>query len=199
MKKLNTKTIMVLLWGGLLAFNACGTKKNLNDNKPKRERANMFTEFSKRQELVVVEEENSNDRLELFSMEQDEGVAYYLSVGNLGMGDKVIQVYVDPFHELFIPLGSTLDEAETVLQQIKDFYKQPKGATMETMGCFNKYIPDDNLETVTLTRNRLLLSNQIRFSIERGGELRATFVERSSFNSLMSSLKFYRKMHPKKK
>ena len=221
MKKLHTKAMMVLLFGGLLAFASCGTKKNLGDNTPKKEGKDMellqmypkhqgdntpkkegkdmVSELSKRMELVVVEEENSIDRLELFSMEQDEGVAYYLSVGYLGMGDDFIQVYVDPFHELFIPLGSTLDEAETVLQQIKDFYKQPKGATMEIMGCFNKFIPDDDLETVTLTRNRVLLSNQIRFSIEREDKLRATFVERSSFNSLMSSLKFYRKMHPKKR
>ena len=199
MKKLNTKAIMVLLLGSFLTFTSCGTKKNLSDNTPKKEGKNVVSELSKRMELVVVEEENSNERLEIFSMEQDEGVAYYLSVGYLGMGDDFIQVYVDPFHELFIPLGSTLDEAEAVLQQIKDFYKQPKGATMEIMGCFNKFIPDDNLETVTLTRNRLLLSNQIRFSIEREDELRATFVERSSFNSLMSSLKFYRKMHPKKR
>lgn len=179
--------------------NSCGTPKNLNESKLKKERTNMFTELSNRKELVVVEEENSNDRLELFSMQKDEGLAYYLSVGYLGMGDDFIQVYVDPFHELFIPLGSTLDEAEVTLQQIKDFYKQSKGTTMEIMGCFNKFIPDDNLEAVTLTRNRILLSNQIRFSIERDGELRATFVERSNFNSLMSSLNFYRKMHPKEK
>ena len=198
MKKLNTLTMVVLLLGSLLTITSCETKKNLSDNSPKKKGKNMVSELSKRMELVVVEEENSNERLEIFSMEQDEGVAYYLSVGYLGMGDDFIQVYVDPFHELFIPLGSTLDEAETVLQQIKDFYKQPQGATMEIMGCFNKYIPDDDLEAVTLTRNRLLLSNQIRFSIEREDELRATFVERSSFNSLMSSLKFYRKMHPRK-
>ena len=198
MKKLNTLTMVVLLLGSLLTITSCETKKNLSDNSPQKKGKNMVSELSKRMELVVVEEENSNERLEIFSMEQDEGVAYYLSVGYLGMGDDFIQVYVDPFHELFIPLGSTLDEAETVLQQIKDFYKQPQGATMEIMGCFNKYIPDDDLEAVTLTRNRLLLSNQIRFSIEREDELRATFVERSSFNSLMSSLKFYRKMHPRK-
>ena len=184
--------------GSLLTITSCETKKNLSDNSHQKKGKNMVSELSKRMELVVVEEENSNERLEIFSMEQDEGVAYYLSVGYLGIGDDFIQVYVDPFHELFIPLGSTLDEAETVLQQIKDFYKQPQGATMEIMGCFNKYIPDDDLEAVTLTRNRLLLSNQIRFSIEREDELRATFVERSSFNSLMSSLKFYRKMHPRK-
>jgi len=198
MKSIFFKIALLVCLGSFLFLSSCGTSKKTSVNNPQKENTNMFSELSKRREIIVIEEENSNDRMELFSMEQDEGIAYYLSVGSLGHGDNVIQVYIDPFHELFIPLGSTLEEANATLQQIKDFYKQPKGATMEIMGCFNKYIPNDNLETVTLTRNRLFLNNQIRFSVEREGELRATFIDRSSFNSLMSSLKWYRKMHPKK-
>lgn len=157
----------------------------------------MISELSKRKEIVSIEE-NGTKRMELFSMTSDEGESYFLSVGHLGTGDDFIQVYIDPFHELFIPLGSTLEEAEAMMQQLKDFCKQPKGAVMETMGCLSKFIPDDNLEKVTLIHTRLLLDEQIRFSIERDGELRATYVFLSDINSLLSSLKWHRKMYPKK-
>ena len=190
----------MFLLGGVLMLTSCGSSKKISADRPKNENTDMVSELSKRKEIAVIEEDdNGFTRLELFSMDRDDGEAYYLSVGCLGYGDRFIQVYIDPFHELFIPLGTTLDEAEATLQQLKDFYKQPKGATMEIMGCFNSFIPNEKRESVTLTHTRLLLNDQIRFSIEREDELRATFVSRSDINSMLSSLKFYRKIHPKKR
>lgn len=200
MNRTFAKTMTMFLLGGCLMLTSCGSSKKMSADRPKNENPSMISELSKRKEIAVIEEDdNGFTRLELFSMDRDDGEAYYLSVGCLGYGDRFIQVYIDPFHELFIPLGTTLDEAEATLQQLKDFFKQPKGATMEIMGCFNSFIPDDNRESVTLTHTRLLLNDQIRFSIEREDELRATFVSRSDINSMLSSLKFYRKIHPKKR
>ena len=200
MNRTFAKTMTMFLLGGALLFTSCGSSKKMSANRPKNENPSMVSELSKRKEIAVIEEDdNGFTRLELFSMDRDDGDAYYLSVGCLGYGDKFIQIYIDPFHELFIPLGTTLDEAEATLQQFKDFYKQPKGATMEIMGCFNSFIPNEKRESVTLTHTRLLLNDQIRFSIEREDELRATFVSRSDINSMLSSLKFYRKIHPKKR
>ena len=193
----NTLTLSLLV--GALMFASCGSSPKMSSAKPKNENASMVSELSKRKEIAEIEDDDGFKHLELFTMTLDEGDAYFLSVGNLGYGDKFIQVYIDPFHELFIPLGTTLDEAEATLQQFKDFFKQPKGATMEVMGCFNSFIPDDNRETVTLTHTRLLWNNQIRFSVEREGELRAAFVSRSDINTMLSSLKWYRKTHPKKR
>ncbi len=198
MNKYNPNKMTLLLLGGLLMLTSCWTPKTSTDN-PKIENKKMFSELSKRKEIAVIEDDDGFNRLELFSMDGDGGNTYFLSVGSLGYGDNFVQIYIDPFHELFIPLGSTLDEAQAMLQQLKDFCKQPKGATMEIMGCFNKFIPDNNLETVTLTHTRLLWNNQIRFSVERGDELRATFVSRSAINSMLVSIKWYRKIHPKKR
>lgn len=178
---------------------SCGSHKTTSADKPKNENKSLVTELSKRNEIAVIEDDNGYKQLEIFSMDRDEGEAYFLSVGSLGYGDDIVQVYGDPIHELFIPLGSTLEEAEAMLQQLKDFCKQPKGATTEITGCLSKFVPDDNFEKVTLTHTRSLWNNQIRFSVEREGELRATFVSRSDINTMLSSLKWYRQLHPKKK
>ena len=37
---------------------------------------------------------------------------YYLEVGNMGVGGEVIQINFDPVFVLFIPLGSTIEEAQ---------------------------------------------------------------------------------------
>lgn len=199
MKRHFAERMTILLLGGCLVLASCGSHKTTSADKPKNEDKSMIAEFSKRKEIHVIEDDNGYKRLELFSMDCDEGDAYFLSVGSLGYGDDIVQVYVDPIHELFIPLGSTLEEAEAMLQQLKDFSEQPKGATTEITGCLGMFIPDDNLEKVTLTHTQSLLDNQIRFCVEREGELRATFVSRSDISSMLSSLKWYRKIHPKKK
>lgn len=178
-------------------FVSCSSTKNVSSDKPKSQADGKFSKLYNRTELVVLEVNDGLERLEVFSMAKDGGKNYFLSVGSLGFGDNVIQVYADPIHELFIPLGTTLDEAETTLGQMKDLLKQPKGTSMEMMGRLDWGTPDENLEKVTLTHTRSLLTRQIMFSVERNGYLRATYISRSDFNSMISSLKFYRKMHPK--
>lgn len=190
--------VKVFLLTGIVILTSCGSHKKTSENNPKNENSSTISELSKRKEIASIGNEDGTKRVEILSIAQDEGETYFLSVGHLGYGDDFIQVYFDPFHELFIPLGSTLEEVEAMMQQLKDFCKQPQGATMETMGCLSKFFPNDKLEKVTLTHNRLLLNNLIRFSVEREGELRATFVKLSDINSLLSSLKWYRKIHPNK-
>ena len=150
-----------------------------------------------RMELAQVENDEGDTELEVFQM-ADNG-QYYLSVGHLGIGDDVIQFQFDPVFELFIPLGSTLTEAVATMEQLKDFYKNAPGTSMETNGCLCAAFPNDQWETVTVTSRKLILSRLLEFSVERDDFIRATHVARSDFNALVSSLKFYQKIHPNEK
>lgn len=122
---------------------------------------------------------------------------YYLSVGHLGIGDDIIQFNIDPIFELFIPLGDTVAEAMDYLKELQSLLKGPKGKSMEIEGCLAAAFPNDKLEKVTVTYQKVLLTNLLEFKVEREGYTRATHIPKSQFNSLIRSLKFYRKLHPK--
>lgn len=153
------------------------------------------TAIPQRLELVQVGEDDDT-ALEVFNVPQEGQNRYYLSVGNLGIGDEVIQINFDPLFELFIPLGNTLDEAMEKLELLKETCKADAGTTIEIDGCLALGVPNENLETVTVTARRFLFSRLLAFSVERDGYIRATHVSRSSINSIVSSLKLYRKIHP---
>ncbi len=154
-----------------------------------------------RLEIAEVEFETAGTtlNLEIFYMNDESPRMYYLSVGNLGIGSDLIQITFDPIFELFIPLGGTLDEAAQKLQEIKEFYKEPKLSTMELQGCLAAAYPNDKYETVTLTNMRLLGVKTMEFSVKRDDFVRATYISKNDFSSLFSSFKIYRKLHPKQK
>lgn len=149
-----------------------------------------------RLELVQVGEDDDEVSLEVFNMPKDGQNQYYLSVGHLGIGDEVLQINFDPLFELFIPLGNTLDEAMQKLELLKETCKADAGTTIEMDGCLALGVPNENLETVTVTSRRFLFSKLLAFSVERDGWIRASHVSRSSLNSIVASLKLYRKIHP---
>ncbi len=134
--------------------------------------------------------------LDAFSVPINGQNTYFLCVGTLGIGDDVVQVMFDPVYKLFIPLGTTLAEAMDTLEQMKDMYQEPEGTRFEMTGCFAPIIPDDTRETVTITKRKNLLTNILEFALEREGYTRATYVYRSHFASIVSSVKFYKKLHP---
>lgn len=152
-----------------------------------------------RQRLELVESENEVTGLELevFQM-QDNGI-YYLSVGNLGIGSDIVQLQFDPVFELFLPLGKTLAEAVETMQSILDFYKKSNMESMIIDGCLSAAYPNDNFEAVTVTRRQFLTEKLLEFSVERDGLVRATYINRLNFSSLLTNLKLYKKLHPKEK
>lgn len=163
------------------------------------------TKIPQRLELVTVDLElgdedsflSTEENLEVFNMPVDGVNHYYLSVGHLGIGDDIIQFNIDPIFELFIPIGDTVAEAQEYLQGLQALFKGPKGKNMEIEGCLSAAFPNGNMEKVTVTYQRVLLTNLLEFSVERQGYTRATHIPKSQFNSLVRSLKFYRKLHPK--
>jgi hypothetical protein len=153
--------------------------------------------FRPRLEITEIEINDGEEELEVFKMENDGHYDYFLSVGHLGIGDRVVQVYFDPIFELFIPLGSSLTEAIETLQQLKDFAKQPKNSTMEVQGCLAAAVPTDARETVTITARRVFFAKKLMFSVEREGYTRATYVSRMNMGSLVNGTKLYKAIHPK--
>jgi len=154
------------------------------------------TILRQRLEIASVDFNDGLASMEVFQM-QDNG-QYYLSVGHLGVGDDIVQIKFDPIFELFIPLGGTLAEAYDTLQQLKDFYKEPTWTSVEWQGCLAAAYPNDKMQPVKITSRKLVLTKLLEFSIDTDDDLtRATFIPRSEFNSLVSSVQFYRKLHPK--
>lgn len=162
--------------------------------------AQILQKASQRIELAVVETEMGGietAQLEVFKM-LDSGT-YWLSVGHLGVGTDLVQLQFDPVYELFIPLGNSLEEALAKMKELKAFYKKPRLSTMEVQGCLAALYPGEEFETVTITSRRLLASKILSFSVQRDDFVRATYIRKSDFGSLLFSLKAYKALHPKEK
>lgn len=158
----------------------------------------QISKIPQRLEIVSVDLEVAGieENLEVFNMPTDSLNNYYLSVGHLGIGDNVIQINFDPLFELFIPLGNTLDEALEYLQKLQELYNQPKGTSMEIEGCLAVGVPNEKLEKVKVTFQKVLFTKLLAFSIEREEYVRATHIPKSEFNSAVRGVKFYKKLHP---
>ena len=163
--------------------------------------AQVLEKAANRLELCTVETEYGENSLsgeiEVFQM-KDTG-AYWLSVGHLGIGGDIVQINFDPVYELFIPLGNTIEEAIETMTDLKAFFKTPRLTTKQIKGCLAAMYPSDNMETVTLTSRRLLGSRIVEFSVKRDDLVRANYINKAIFGSLLSSLKLYRKLHPNQK
>ena len=163
--------------------------------------AQVLEKAANRLEICTVETEYGENSLsgeiEVFRM-KDTG-EYWLSVGHLGIGGNIVQLNFDPVYELFIPLGDTLDEAIGKMEELKAFYKAPRLATKEVKGCLAAVSPNENLETVTLTSRRLLGSKIVEFSVKRDDFIRANYINKSNFGSLLTGVKLYKKLHPNEK
>lgn len=160
--------------------------------------AQVLQKASQRLELATVETElggHETAELEVFRM-NDTGT-YWLSVGHLGIGTDLIQLKFDPVFELFIPLGDSLEEALTKMKELQAFYKEPRLSTMEIQGCLSAIYPGEDFEAVTVTSRRLLGSKILSFSVQRDDLVRATYINKADFGSLVFSLKAYKTLHPK--
>lgn len=151
-------------------------------------------------EIAEVEINDGAVSLSVFDMPEEDQHQYYLCVGTLGIGDDFIQLNIDPVFQLFIPLGGSLIEAQAKLEEFKAIVKQPAGTELETIGTLALANPSTGeLEPVFVTSRRFLTQKIIEFSIRRYGYVRATHVPKVDFSSLITSVKLYRKLHPKEK
>ena len=151
-----------------------------------------------RYEIVELETDDGDTTYEVINMRCGDQNQYWLNVGLLGHGDEIVQVVFDPVFHLYIPLGDTLDEAIENLTQLRDLSKEKLGTTVEMTGCLTPLIPKaDKLETVTVTVCKPILTRHLEFILQREGYVRATYVSKSTLSSLLSSLKIYRKLHPR--
>ena len=149
-------------------------------------------------EIVTVEDENGNNIIDVFAHNVDGKTQFYLNVGNLGIGDNVVQFLFDPVFKLYIPLGETFTEAMESLEKMQQLFKEPKGTVTEYPGNFAPLTPTTEIETVKVTTRKGLLGRSLEFALEREGYIRATSVSKSDFKSLMFNLKLNRKMYTKR-
>ena len=160
----------------------------------------VIDKAAQRLEIVTVETEQgsiASTELEVFQM-KDDG-SYWLSVGNLGVGTDLLQIQFDPVFELFIPLGNTLEEALEKLKDLQSLYKKPRLFTTVVDGCLAAMYPNGDMEPVTVTSRRFVATKLLSFSVQRDDLVRATYISKMDFGSLVLSLKMYKKLHPKEK
>ena len=149
--------------------------------------------------LVEIAEVESNDQsiLSVFSIPDESGQPVcFLCVGSMGLGDEIIQIDFDPINKLFIPLGLTRAEIMETLEGLKQHFEEPAGTSFEVTGCFAPAIPNGNRETVTVTTRKVLFGKKLEFKLERDGVIRATYVSRSDFKTLMVNVKLNKRWLP---
>ncbi|MBO4557210.1 MAG: hypothetical protein J5693_01215 [Bacteroidales bacterium] len=150
-------------------------------------------------EIVTIENDNTHQMMGVDNIPVDGVNHYYLDVGNMGIGNKIVQIEVDPVYRLYIPLGDNLTDAIKAMEELKTLYKEPKGTMREIQGNFKPFFPTQELETVKVYKHRPFLTNQLQFVIERDGYLRVAYIDRADFNNMLRGVKLYAKLHPSEK
>ena len=149
-------------------------------------------------EIATVENSDGDNILDVFAHNTDGKTQFYLNVGNLGIGNDVVQLLFDPLFKLYIPLGETFTEAMDNLEKMQQLFKAQKGTVTEYTGNFAPLTPTTEMETVKVTTRKNIFGRSLEFALEREGYIRATSVSKSDFSSLMFNLKLNRKMYTKK-
>ena len=147
-------------------------------------------------EIVSLTSESTGQTVDVVNIPIDGVNRYFLHVGNMGIGDKVVQVELDPVYRLFIPLGNNITDAVAAMEDLKTLYKEPKGTMREIQGSFKPFFPTEETETVQVYRHQPLLTNQLQFVIERDGYSRVAYLDKSDFNALLNGLKLHGKLYP---
>ena len=145
----------------------------------------------------IVSVEVNDVRISVFDMPEGDIHQYYINLGTLGFGDDFIQVHLDPVSELFIPLGNTAADAQAKLEEFAELPKSPVGTEIQTEGILAIANPTmGETEPVYVTSRKFLFDRIAEFSVRRDGYVRATHISRSNLRSLISGVKFYRKLYP---
>lgn len=151
-------------------------------------------------EIVEVEINDGAVSLSVFDMPEEEQHHYFLCVGTLGIGDDFVQLQIDPVFQLFIPLGETLEESQAKLEEFREIAKASAGTEMITLGTLALANPSTGeYEPVYVTSRRFLIQKLAEFSIKRNGYVRATHISKGDLGTLISGVKFYRKLHKNEK
>lgn len=147
-------------------------------------------------EIVSITNENTGRTVDVVNIPVEGVNRYFLHVGNMGIGDKVAQIELDPVYRLYIPLGNNITDAVAAMEALKTLYKEPKGTMREIQGSFKPFFPTEETETVQVYRHQPLLTNQLQFVIERDGYSRVAYLDKSDYNSLLNGLKLHGKLYP---
>lgn len=142
-------------------------------------------------------EENDEVTAQVVNIPSEGQNHYFLNLGNMGFGDSIIQIDLDPVYFLYIPLGDNLTDAIAKLEQIRTLCSMKKGESTEIEGTFSPLFPDENIQPITVTRYKPTLGKKLQFSIQKDGYIRATYLSKMDLSSLISTVKLYKKMHKK--
>lgn len=147
-------------------------------------------------EIVSIDNDNSSQMVQIVNIPVDGINHYWLHVGSMGIGNKIVQIELDPVDQLFIPLGDNITDAVAYMEELKTLFKEPKGTMREIQGSFKPFFPGENLETIQVYKYKPLLTNQLQFVIERDGYERVAYLSKSDFTALLNGLKFHGKLYP---
>ncbi|MBR1575075.1 MAG: hypothetical protein IJ654_01360 [Bacteroidales bacterium] len=161
--------------------------------------ASLFAQTSRLpdiREITSVENENTGETVAVVNIPVDSISHYWLHLGNMGIGNKTVQINLDPVYNLYIPLGGSVAEAVATMEELKTLLKEPKGTRRDIQGSFKPFFPSEQLETIQVYKFKLIVENKLQFVLERDGYERVAYLAQSEFNSLLRGLKLYGKIHP---
>ena len=156
-----------------------------------------FSRLTQKYEITEIEAENSDTLYELFYMENEGERQYFISLHPLSVGGRILKVSAGPIYTLFIPIGSTFEESLATLKNLQALIKSEPRTSQTIQGCVAFGLPNEDLETVTVTC-RKLITRSLEFGIEREGGMLAAYIGRPELASLVSGLKFEQKLRSKK-
>lgn len=172
------RKVFVSLFFVALTVTAFGQKYEMTDYKP------------------ISNIEHNGVQLEVFAMNNGGVEDYFVCLGNLGVGDDVIQLNIDPVSKLFIPLGNDLDGAIEKMTALQNIFKEDLGYTTTIDGILCPILPNGEIEPIEVIHKKVILTKNLEFVVTRNGYMRSTYIPRSTINSLAGGLKFYKKLHP---
>lgn len=163
-----------------------------------QDQASGWKQLQHRMVISSVELNDSHVEYELLYFPAEDHNDYYLNVGHVGVGDEIVQVYLDPLFTLYVKIGSSMSEAIATMEKLKEMFSTV-GSTMELEGNLGIAYPTEKTETVYITCKKPLLSKYLDFSLKRDGYLRSAACRKSEIGSLTFGLKTHSKINPKLK
>ena len=153
----------------------------------------------------ITEIEQNDDTFSLFKYkDQDESVGYYLSLlhTNGSVSFEIMEMgntSISSFDECCLYLGENYDQVLEMLTGLVDLFSEPSGTTRELAA--RRSNGAERL-TDTLTVNAVLrkglLGKHLAIQFEGRKHPAEVQLSKSTLKSLISGVKFYRKLHPEK-
>lgn len=158
----------------------------------------LSSAFGQSNKRSIASIESNDDVFELFAYDEDGVRSYYLLMGNTGYEVTSAVSLTSEFMELFVYLGSNVNEAAETMQGILALYDAPIGDYKMYTGRLGSNLPLGASRDVKAVVQKKLLSKKSQLSFTFQGEKAniVSWMQKSQAKMLLKFLTSYQKRHP---